>query len=198
MADFLKTIKSKAMKARLLRKLLNNTEYSVKNNREYIAVGSPLCHDLISVNKKTLKLKYALDTFGGGRQSVVDRRHPELLFIWDKLQELIDSGQIKEIIEGVDEIENPLPVYTFSDEKLIETHTDKYGWPNTTYDGYPMYENRYFKTKEEAIKEAISEYEYGVVSSTRIVKEREADLQKAKERLAEDQRSLEYFKSLSN
>ena len=34
------------MKARLLKKLLNNTEYSLSNNKEYIAVGSPMCHDL--------------------------------------------------------------------------------------------------------------------------------------------------------
>ena len=51
------------MKARLLKKLLNDTGYAVSNHDEYIAVGSPLCHDLISVNKQTLNLKYALDTW---------------------------------------------------------------------------------------------------------------------------------------
>ena len=56
------------MKARLLKKLLNDTSYSVSNNKEYIAVGSPLCHDLMSVNKETGKVKYALDTFGKGRE----------------------------------------------------------------------------------------------------------------------------------
>jgi hypothetical protein len=54
------------MKARLLKKILNNTGYIINNKRDYIAVGSPLCHDLISVDKKTLKLKYALDTWGEG------------------------------------------------------------------------------------------------------------------------------------
>jgi hypothetical protein len=67
------------MKARLLTKLLNDTKYNVNNNRDYIAVGSPMCHNLISVNKKTLKLEYALDTFHEGRKAI---RNPELEFIF--------------------------------------------------------------------------------------------------------------------
>ena len=73
------------MKARLLTKLLNNTGYRVNNNKDYIAVGSPLCHDLISVNKQTLKVKYALDTFREGRkcfeETSTQSEKTELLFI---------------------------------------------------------------------------------------------------------------------
>ena len=85
------------MKARVLKKLLNDTEYLVADHGEYIAVGSPLCHKLISVDKATLKVTYALDTYGGGRKSLDNK---ELKAIWDKLHELIESGEIKDIIEG--------------------------------------------------------------------------------------------------
>jgi len=140
------------MKARLLKKLLNNTGYTVNNNEDYIAVGSPMCHKLISVDKKTLRLKYALDTFNQGRKCLATEHKPEeLLFIWDKLQELIDNGQIHDIINGQDEIEKRLPVYTYNDNGVVETFTDKYGYPNTDIDGNLMYDNTYFKTRAKAI-----------------------------------------------
>lgn len=155
------------MKARLLRKILNDTKYIVNNNDDYIAVGSPLCHNLISVDKRALKLKYALDTWHEGRKALLNTRD-ELLFIWDKLQELIDNGQIVDIIVGHDEIENPLPVYTVKDGKLIKSFTDKYGWPNTTIDGEIMYENTWFKTEMEAINYGIADSKAGL----RIMEER--------------------------
>lgn len=172
------------MKARLLTKILNNTGYTVNNNEKYIAVGSPLCHDLIKVDKETLKVKYALDTFHEGRKSLEDRNSKnELLFIWDKLHELIANGEIKDIINGNDEIENPLPVFTCDDGVLIETFTDKYGYPNTTISGEIMYENTYFKTKEEAISYGIEDCGYAIKNYERREIELLQDLNKVKERL---------------
>jgi hypothetical protein len=167
------------MKARLLRKILNDTNYIINNNDDYIAVGSPLCHDLISVNKKTLKLKYALDTWHDGRSSI---KHDELLFIWDKLQELINNGQIKDIIEGHDEIENPLPVFTVRDGKVIKSFTDKYGWPNITIDGDLMYDNTWFKTELEAIEYGIQEYKAGMDTVQRTIDEKRKELKEFEER----------------
>lgn len=147
------------MKARFLTKLLNDTNYIVNNNRNYIAVGSPMCHDLIKVDKKTLKVKYALDTWNEGRKCLEGKSNTELLFIWDKLHELIESGKIKDIIEGNDVLENPLPVFTCDNGILIETYTDKYGWPNTDINGNLMHDNTYFKTKQEAIDYGIEDLE---------------------------------------
>lgn len=172
------------MKARLLKKLLNDTNYAVSNNRDYIAVGSPLCHDLISVNKETMQVKYALDTFREGRKCFEgtsrQSEKTELLFIWDKLHELIKSGQIQEIINGKDEIENPLPVFTVKDGKLVESFTDEYGWPNTDNNGICMYDNTHFKTKEEAIKYGIEDAVAGIKIFNRRIKDLEEDLTKAK------------------
>jgi hypothetical protein len=171
------------MKARLLKKLLNDTGYSVSNHKNYIAVGSPLCHDLISVNKETLNVKYALDTFRKGRECLEDKTNGTLLFIWDKLHELIENGQIHDIINGKDEIENPLPVFSIEEGQLIESVTDFYGWPNTDENGICMYENTHFKTKEEAIQKGISEYGYAEKNTLERIKEIENDLLKAQERL---------------
>jgi hypothetical protein len=188
------------MKARLLKKILNDTDYAVSNNDEYIAVGSPLCHDLISVNKKTLEVKYALDTFREGRKCLEGKSNSkgknELLFIWDKLHELIENGQIQGIIHGKDEIENPLPVFTVEDGKLVESVTDKYGWPNTDDNGVCMYDNTHFPTAKQAIEYGISEYKAGKESVIRRIKELENDLSKAKKRLATYELYIIYLEAL--
>lgn len=182
------------MKARLLKKILNDTGYSVSNNKEYIAVGSPMCHDLISVNKKTLNLKYALDTWREGRKSLEEKS--ELLFIWDKLTELIASGEIKDIIDGKDKIENPLPVFTVEDGELVESITDKYGWPNTDDNGVCMYENTHFPTKEQAIEYGISEYKAGLEFAIDNAKEKEKELFKANERVEKYQSYIVHLENL--
>jgi hypothetical protein len=181
------------MKARLLRKLLNDTKYSISNNPEYIAVGSPLCHDLIKVDKKTLKVNYALDTFHEGRKSLGNE---ELRFIWDKLHELIENGQIHDVINGKDKIENPLPVFTVDGGQLVESVTDVYGWPNTDDNGICMYENTHFPTKEQAIEYGISEYKAGLEMSLDRVKEKESELRESQIRVEKYMSYLAHLESL--
>lgn len=189
------------MKARLLKKLLNNTGYAVSNHEGYIAVGSPLCHNLFSVDKKTLKVKYALDSYGEGRACLLQGPgSKELLFIWDKLHELIESGEIHDIINGKDEIENPLPVFSVSNEgELIESFTDAYGFPNTDDNGVCMYENTHFQTKEQAIKYGIKEFRAGIeLESRRIAQLKnellssKANLEKYKNRIKKLSAQLDY------
>lgn len=142
------------MKARYLKALLG-TKRPVSDDGESVCVGSYYVHDLISVNKKTLRLRYAMGFPGKGRESLDDE---ELLAIWDKLQALIDSGEIKTIIEENDVIVNPIPVFTYDrDYNVIETKTDALGWPNTTIDGKLMYTNMYFDKIDDARRAAIRE-----------------------------------------
>ncbi|WP_372650851.1 hypothetical protein [Draconibacterium sp.] len=184
------------MKARKLKEILNNTDYSIGDHGEYIAVGSPLCHDLFSVNKKTLKIKYALDTWNKGRKALEREGYEEGLFIWDKLHELVESGEIKEIIEGHDELKVKLPVFYCEDGKLIESHTDKYGWPNTTFDGITMYDNTHFKTREEALKQGISETGAWIKLLEEQIDEKEQELYKKRQSLLKRIDEQGYFESL--
>lgn len=171
------------MKARLLKKILNNTGYTVNNNEDYIAVGSPMCHDLISVSKSTFKITYALDTWRNGRASLEKDGKEELLFIWDKLQELIDNGGIQDIMNGQDTIEKPLPVFTAERGKLISTFTDHYGWPNTTINGDLMYDNTYFDNKEAAIQYGIKEVQAYIKMVNERIVEKEKELQEVRDKL---------------
>ena len=103
--------------------------------------------------------------------------------IWDKLSELISSGEIKNIIYGKDYIENPLDVFAVIDGELVESVTDNYGYPNVDDNGVIMYENTHFKTKQEAIKAGIKDNQCGIKYMLEIVSEKQKDLQKAENRL---------------
>ncbi len=179
------------MKSRILKSLLNNTGYTVTNQKEYIAVGSPLCHDLIKVDKATLKITYALDTWKEGRNCLLNKSNQELLFIWDKLSELIESGAIHDIINGDDEIENPLPVFTIDEDgALVKTFTDAYGYPNVTISGYMMYDNTFFKTKLEAIEWGIKDCGYGIKFYTERKEELLKEVQKVEDKIKKEQTAL--------
>lgn len=135
------------------------------------------------------KVKYALDYNGDGRKclegKINEKGDNELLFIWDKLHELIASGQIQDIINGKDEIENPLPLYTIEDGKVIASLTDKYEYPNTDNDGVLIYKNTHFPTREQAIQYGIESYKEDRLYALVRVEEKEKELLKAKAKLSE-------------
>lgn len=150
------------MKARLLKQILNTTR-PTGDYGDYIAVGSGLSHQLINIDKKTLTLRYTLG------ESPDDK---ELLAIWNKLQELIESGEIIDIIEGADVIENPLPVFMINDDgEVCESVTDAYGYPNTDNNGVMLYNNTHFSNREDAIRFGIKEFELAIAFKRRMIDE---------------------------
>lgn len=181
------------MQARKLKKILN-TGYIVSQDDEYIRIGSYLCHNLITVHKETLNVKYALDAFNEGI-SVLNKKEG-LLGIWNKLLELIASGDIKDIIEKDDVITNKLPIYYVIDSDVIKTFTDKYGYPNVTISGYLMYNNEYFKRKKDAVKEAVKERLACIKYNKRVIENHKFGLEKESNELKENQFVLKKLKSI--
>lgn len=185
------------MKARKLREILNNTKYIISNWDGYIAVGTGMCHNLIWIDKKTLQPRYQLSiTSNDYRSDIIHTGNKELLFIWDKLNELIQSGEINDIIEGRDTIENPITVFTVTDGKLIESVTDKMGYPNTDDNGVLMYGNTHFDNKKDAVLYGIKEYEAGERTITETIKQRKEELSKLKDRRATYRIRIFHLKSL--
>lgn len=159
------------MQSRKLRKLLNDTGYTVHFRGNKVCIGSPMCSELITVDAETYQMKYALDTFREGRKAI---RSQGLGFIWDKLEELIKNGELKSIIENNDSTEGMFPVYCCDDGEITQKFTDVFGWPNSAHDGTLMYGNTFFRTEREAI-------EYGIKDLTAAVEmysERIADVEK--------------------
>lgn len=145
------------MKARYLKKLLNNTGYIVADHGEYIGVGSPLCHRLIAVDKTTMRITYALDAFNYGRKAL--EHNEELGQIWDTLAALIASGEMRSIMDENDVLENPVPIWFWdSKTKTIQekrADPDAMEWPAVAHDGTQIYENNWFRTRQEAVQCAV-------------------------------------------
>jgi hypothetical protein len=181
------------MKASKLSQLLGNPGYIISHNHDCICVGSAYARDLISVDKKTLKVKYALDAFHKGRESLGNET---LVEIWDTLHRLIETGEIQDIIEGKDIIENPLPVFTVFCGKLVESVTDEYGWPNVDDNGILMYNNTYFPTKKEAVDYGIEELSCQIEQLDRFIRKNEIELKGFKKERENTISSIEVLKAV--
>jgi hypothetical protein len=170
------------MQSRRLRKLLNDTEYAVHFDEGKVCIGSPMCSKLITVDTKTFEIKYALDTFREGRKAI---RSKELEAIWDKLVELIKSGEMKSIVENNDSTAGMFPVYCCEDGEVQKKFADVFGWPNSTHDGTLMYNNTFFKTEKEAIEYGINDLSIVVKMYCERVSELEMDIEHKREQISE-------------
>ena len=180
------------MQARKLKKLLD-TGYIVQNCGEYAAIGSPYIHDIIKIDKQTLKIEV-------DRHILLNDKMENLIA---KIKELRENGTLRDILNGKDEITEPLPVFMYRGDQIVESKTDSYEWPNTDDDGYLLYENTTFKTREECLAYAIRDLSYSFKSISEQLdqaKEEVARLQKRTEREAKALSVLadEYAKMLKN
>lgn len=175
------------MKARVLRKILDDTKYIIHETQDHICIGAAYVSELISIRKDTLQMRYALDTFHQGKRSI---GNSELLAIWEKMEHLITTGEIQEIIQGEDAIDNPLPVFTYDEQyRIIESVTDEYGWPNTDIRGQLMYDNTWFPTEKEALLKALSDCEARIAWLSDIWETKRKELAELKERIETARRS---------
>lgn len=176
-----------------LRSHLNGTTRSIADYGECISVGSPLCHNLISVDKSTMKLSYAIDTFREGRKALKDK---ELLSIWDKLSELIESGELQSIIDGEDDKAGSVEIYKPENGAITVKYAKTPGWPNSTTDGELMYNNTHFTDYQKAVEQGIREHDSHVEFLKEKIEGLESDLVKAKEELNTQLRYLQSMTSL--
>ena len=170
------------MKAQYLKQLLNKTGYNVHAQGRRVCIGSLMCSDLISVNIDTMEIRYALDTFNKGWRSEFSLESKsssdrELYLICVKLEELIKTGELLEIFNSKDELENPIKVYTCENGELIEHNATGYGWPNTTENGELIYDNTHFNTAKAALLNAIEKCKSNINFLTRREKELHKELE---------------------
>lgn len=122
--------------------------YSVHVVKGHIAIGSPYVPVIATVDPKG-KIKTDWQSFIDGNK--------DLSRIVAEIQE--DPELAIEIINAPDEFSDRIPVYSYRDGEIVTSYCEKYGWPNNTHDGQIMYENEFFKTPKEAIKQAIKNQE---------------------------------------
>jgi len=148
---------------------------------QLLCIGSPLCHDLISINLRTWKFKRAMSGSLHQLQRVWDEMHADLSLLAD-------------LVAVPDTFEKSIPVYTYKDGEIIECKCEELGWPNVTHDGQMQYENKFFADRSDAVVAGIRNAEAWIESSRRWLSETEEQLAKAKAQLARAEGS---FASLS-
>lgn len=190
------------MKARKLRELIGNEwleGYIIQDGGDTIEIGNSYVSGLITLDKKTLQIKYAFavpKSEESNIESVKDK--PALYLIWEALASLIREGKIQDIIEGNDEpeeLEETVTTYTFQGGRIIEEEAFAFGWPNVTLSGKLQYENSHFKTKREAIEAGIRETEAEAKHWKEMYKHYHAELNKAIIEAATAEVVLIYLKS---
>jgi hypothetical protein len=137
-----------SMKARRLRELLD-TNAIIADFGTYIGIGSQYVHDIISIDKETRKVKLSDIARSGARW-------PEWESCKEKLKWIMADPEFNEIVEGNDP-ECDIPVFFAEKGEIVQETTDVWGWPNVTHTGKLMYENTFFKTKEEAVEYGIED-----------------------------------------
>ena len=118
-------------------------------------------------------------------------------FIWDKLTELVSSGELKTIIENNDSAEGMFPVYSCPNGVIKKQFADIFGYPNITHNGEMMYENTFFKTEQEAIKYGIEDMGYAIKNYSNRIYDMEKETEQRKAELSKCIGLLENLKSQS-
>lgn len=108
-------------------------------------------------------------------------RNENLRTLYDKLSS--DKENLKALIRKEDKFDKYLPVYTFQNGKIIEEFCEEYGWPNTTHSGILMYDNYFFKDRNEAIEVAIKNSELAVKTWGEVVERDRKSLERSENNL---------------
>lgn len=126
--------------------------HAVHVTKSGVCIASAYASELIVVDSDgRISKRYGTDGWG---------KNKDLL----RYQKEIDADPelCRQLLHKPDEFSQSLPVWTFNGGEIIEKQCEEYGWPNCTHDGEMMYDNRHFKTREEAVEKAIREAEAGV------------------------------------
>ncbi|MCK5611301.1 hypothetical protein KAR91_56045 [Candidatus Pacearchaeota archaeon] len=118
-------------------------EHAVQIDNGRICIGSPYIHDIISIGKD-----FSIGTCSSwsGRNELLNRNFKDLT-------EASISGELKKIIEEPDTYENLITIWKSYNGKVIKKQCEVFEWPEVTTDGEMIYENTFFKTRKEALKD---------------------------------------------
>lgn len=168
-------------------------EHIVQNIDNAICIGSGYVHDIIviSYDGKIIK-KYKNGVYNDGWSTNENLKRYQEEMIIDE-----ENGELKKLIDLKDDFDVLLPIFTVEDGVLIETFCEKYDYPNTTIEGYLIYENTFFKTREEAIDYGIRDCKSFIKMLEGRKKELEEEISKKDEIINVFQKRLDDLKTLS-
>ncbi|MBU9200310.1 hypothetical protein KTD31_02950 [Burkholderia multivorans] len=132
--------------------------HHVQVNEKGICIGSGYIHDIIVVSLAGEIVKPY------GRESNEDLARYEA-------EMRADPAKLRALVAQADVFGDTMPVYTFDGARIIEKRCEVFGYPHATTDGDCMYENRFFRTRDEAIRAALQSAHSGVAGWGQAVEE---------------------------
>jgi hypothetical protein len=131
-----------------------------------LIIGTYFISQMIVVSNKTMEIK--CDTIM--RTKETSKRLNE---ICQKLEQLKQTNQLRDILDNNDKIENPITVYFYNDctETVEETQVETFGYANTDVNGFLQHDNTHFKDQKVAIEYAIKNMEAGMKMNTRTIED---------------------------
>ena len=115
-----------------------------RNSKEAICIGSPYISDIIVIGMDgTLIKPYKTDSF-----------YPNEELVRYMKEFTADPEKLKRIVQSKDTFENLTTVWIYEHHRIVKKQCEEIGYPNTTTDGYLMYNNTSFETKKEALQYA--------------------------------------------
>ena len=143
-------------------------KHIVQKTGNVIWIGSSMASEIIGINQKGEIIKfYKNRNYNDGWSTNNDlRRYQEEMIIDQK------SGELKKLVQSIDQYTDLLPVFTIGKGKVIKKSCVKYGWPNICTDGELQYNNTFFKTYDKAYQYLLNDSKSGVKMRFRSLKER--------------------------
>lgn len=167
-------------------------EHLVQKTEKGICIGSSCHHDIIVINMEgQIVTKYKNRKYNDGWSTNEDLKRYQEEMIIDE-----ENGELKKLIDLKDGFGVLFPIFTVDDGVLIETFCEKYDYPNTTIEGFLIYENTFFKTREEAIEYALRDCQGWIKMLEKRKIELEEEIFKKDEKIKTIQKRLVNLKSL--
>lgn len=149
----------------------------------FLQIGSGFISNLITIELSTGKVS-GLPNF----ETFLTEEYPQLAAA--KAEDVLAAIQAEDVFEA------KVAVYTYEGSEIIEKFCETPGWPNVTYDGAPMYVNRYSTDKDKVIRWAKDAAASSVEYMTEQVARTERELTERQEYLVQLKSQLQTLNTM--
>lgn len=151
-----------------------------------LCIGSSYVHNLIVLNPEAKTINVGKRAISGNAD--LTRYYEEMTG---------DREKLWAMLEQPDTFERDLPVFTYEGGEVVQYLCESYGWPNVTHDGQMMYDNRFFKRRDEALKAGLRKAKARVGGLTETVARAARELAEREQWLAEAKADLARLEATS-
>lgn len=131
-------------------------EHIIQRRGDSFIIGSSFVSEILTIDIKTGEISNKTASFQG-----FGAKNYPLLMAASKEEILSDINEIDTFSENK-------KVFIVVHDEVLETLCEEFGYPNITHDGYLMYENTSFTSKNDALKYLLNSFKLDVKALKRV------------------------------